>query len=469
MNYFTHQIQCFSTWLSGPDYEAKPGITRLQEMSLFCLFLTIPLFRLGGEVFGSTGLSFAKIFVGFTLLFWMLNILLHEGGEGIIRLLYQTGNTLLLLFSSIVLLSLINARYFQEETIAESSLFIKMLIIYLVVVAVVRDRRLLKITIIALVLSSILTTVIGLYELVTAKAFFSHSFRLGIVAQNQASGLISTVHGGTSRIQSLYSEPGLHSYSMVIFSGLAAPWIFYSTSRKVRISVLILLICYFINIIATGSRTGWISLVFAMAVFLFLLKHRYKTIIVVTAVVSMVAIFLILTLVPHLPTKERLNTEGNISLSWRLDTYRQALEMVRHHPLLGVGSGNYPTEYHNYLKDNPRLSRYFMGWIHNSYAQIWSENGTLGFIIFLLFYLHIYLGLLCVYLTTLDNEIRALSLGLISAFSGYAVQFSGLPLLRQELGWMMLALGVAMIYIYKQEQKVYFTAVRNWLHRVKKV
>ena len=435
---------------------------------MFCLFMTIPLFRLGVDVFGPTGLSFAKIFVGLTLLFWMLNILLHQGGEGIFRLLRQTANTLLLLFFVTVLLSLINSKYFQEETVTESVQFIKMMAVYLVVIAVVRDRRLLKSTIIILLISSILTTVVGLYELITAKAFFSHSFRLGVVAQNQASGLISTVYGGTARVQSLYSEPGLHSYSMVIFFGLAAPWIFYSTSRKVRISVFVLLMCYFINIIGTGARTGWVSLAFALIVFLILLKHRYKTVILITAIIIIVCLFLILTLVPHLPTMERLHTKGDSSLSWRLDTYRQAIEMVRQHPLLGVGTGNYLTEYHNYLRDTPGLSRYFMGWIHNSYAQIWAENGTFGLILFLLFYLQIYFGLLCIYLTTSNNEIRALSLGLISAFSGYAVQFTGLPLLRQELGWMMLALGVAMISIYKQEQRIYFASVQDKFIQTKK-
>jgi hypothetical protein len=63
---------------------------------------------------------------------------------------------------------------------------------------------------------------------------------------------------------------------------------------------------------------------------------------------------------------------------------------------------------------------------------------------------------------------RALSLGLITAFTGYAAQFAGLPLIRQELGWMMLAMGVAMISIYKQEQKNHFSAARKRIYPYKR-
>ncbi|MEW5948869.1 MAG: O-antigen ligase family protein [Thermodesulfobacteriota bacterium] len=417
------------------------------------MFFTVPLFRLGTELLGTQTLTPAKIFVGLTLLLWTVNILTGKEGSTIITLMREKANILLLFFLALTFISLINARYFQDEAINEITARVKMLALYLLIVGIIMDRRTLKIAILAFVGGSLLTTGVGLYELITGKAFFAESFRYGMVAQKKAAGLMTTTYGHAARVQGLYSDAGFHAHAMVIFFGLALPWLFYGHSKFVKVSAFILLAAYLANIIGTGARVGWVSLGCALVMFLILLKHRFKYSLWVISIFSVVTTFLALSLLPHLPTFARLQFTKDASYSWRMDTYRQALEMVRDHPLLGVGTGNYLAEYHNYLGTTPRLSRYFMGWLHNSYLQIWAENGTIGFLIFLFFMLAIFFGLLHAYLKAADMEMKALALGLLTAFTGYAVEFSGVPVLAQEPGWIILGFCMALINIARHERE----------------
>lgn len=431
----------------------KTRLTKLQELSLFGVLLTIPLFRFGSAILGTQSLTPAKIFLSITFVIWMVNILRDRDIAGILTLIQEKANILILLFLAITFISLINARYFENEAFQELSLRVKMLTLYFIIIAIIKDRRTLKVAIFVFIIGSIFTTGVGLYELVTGKSFFAESYRYGYISQKMATGLAQTTYGGAGRIQGLYSDPGFHAHAIVIFFGLTLPWLFYARSKKIKMLASILITCYVMNVIGTGARVGWASLTFSFLIFLLVLKHRYKYLVGPISILLVILIFLALFRTTDAPTFERLQYGKDKSFSWRLDTYRQGIEMVRDHPLLGVGTGNYLAEYHNYLSVAPNLSRYFMGWLHNSYLQIWAENGTIGLGVFLIFFLTIIFGLLTAYLKAVDVEMKALSLGLLTAFSGYAVEFAGVPILGQEPGWIILGLSAALISIFRKERE----------------
>ena len=46
-----------------------------------------------------------------------------------------------------------------------------------------------------------------------------------------------------------------------------------------------------------------------------------------------------------------------------------------------------------------------------------------------------------------------LALGFMTALAGYAVEFSGVPVIGQELGWLLFALCVAFIAINRRERR----------------
>ncbi|MGQ5711607.1 O-antigen ligase family protein [Desulforudis sp. DRI-14] len=66
------------------------------------------------------------------------------------------------------------------------------------------------------------------------------------------------------------------------------------------------------------------------------------------------------------------------SFQARLEYSRDALKIVRDHPLSGAGGGGWNALYHQYQD-----KEYFTTEVHNHFMQVWVETGTLGFLAFL--------------------------------------------------------------------------------------
>ena len=432
------------------DRPLKSRLTLLQEFCLYGVFFFIPFFRLGTEVTGVTSLTPAKIFIGLTFLAWTATLLIKKDSGTLIFLLQEKANLFLLIFMVVTFMSLIFTRYIEAETVSELLLRVKMFLLYFLIIAIIKHRQTLKIAIAIFLLGSMITTGAGLYEAGMGKPFFKASYRDGDFTDTKE-GLAKTNYSGGGRVQGLYSDAGFHAHAMVIFIGLAIPWAFYARTKKFRFIMGVLVLAYMVNLIGTGARVGWVSVGCALSVFFLFMQHRHKYTLWALSALAVILIFSATSLIPHLPTTERLHLKGAVSWSWRLETARQGFEMIRDHPILGIGTGNYLVEYFNYLENIPNLSRYRMGWLHNSYLQIWIENGIIGLLIFFAFLAAVGQGLLLVYLNACDKEMKVLALGLITAFVGYAVEFSGVPVIGQEMGWIVLSLSVALIAINRIE------------------
>jgi O-antigen ligase len=82
-----------------------------------------------------------------------------------------------------------------------------------------------------------------------------------------------------------------------------------------------------------------------------------------------------------------LDRAGTISMEdpsavSRFVFFRDALEIVRNHPLLGAGGGAWNALYHRYKE-----SIYFTTEVHSAFLQTWVETGTIGFLLFTGFWL----------------------------------------------------------------------------------
>ena len=73
----------------------------------------------------------------------------------------------------------------------------------------------------------------------------------------------------------------------------------------------------------------------------------------------------------------------------RLEMFRDALLMIKDHPLVGTGGGGWAALYQSY-----QSKPYFSTEVHNHYLQVWIEAGLIGFIGFLGLWLSMVLGLI---------------------------------------------------------------------------
>ncbi len=140
--------------------------------------------------------------------------------------------------------------------------------------------------------------------------------------------------------------------------------------------------CFLVfGLVLSFSRSAWIAFLVGTAVFLIFntAAGRRNSYFLKSFVILYVSFFIfILALWPL--TKTRILGEGRLerfSIEERAGKLGEAMEIVRRHPWLGVGLGNYTLAVYNEL-DNARRGTAYQP-VHNVFALALAEFGFLGF------------------------------------------------------------------------------------------
>jgi O-antigen ligase len=119
------------------------------------------------------------------------------------------------------------------------------------------------------------------------------------------------------------------------------------------------------------TRSAWIGWIAGLAVYLLVRRPRW--------LLALVPIVLIAITLSPMSIFGRLVSTFDPSQSSNLDRIRMAqagVEMIRDHPLLGMGPGNVKPNYPIYrLPDAPRFS---VPHLHSNPVQIWAERGIVA-------------------------------------------------------------------------------------------
>jgi len=153
--------------------------------------------------------------------------------------------------------------------------------------------------------------------------------------------------------------------------------------RLLRLGLRVAFFLTLVAIMATGSRGGFLAM--AVVIFMMAMKTRYK----VPAILAVVLLGLLGYAFAPQEYIQRLSTIASASdqsAQGRLLSWRVALNMVAHNPVLGVGFNNFVYVYQNFLTGvslPPGLVYVPSRVAHNSYLQIWAESGSIAFGLFL--------------------------------------------------------------------------------------
>jgi O-antigen ligase len=185
----------------------------------------------------------------------------------------------------------------------------------------------------------------------------------------------------------------------------------------------------------TQSRGGWFG--FAAMLGIFSLFNRKVLIVFLIIILISGCIFLGSS---HL--KERFissfSYEQNLS---RVYIWKATLQMIKDHPLLGIGTGNFPVEYPKYRL--PQAWEKDVAYAHNLFMEVTVEFGFIGLILFCLFLFGIiYMGFS---LALTGNPFYQ---GVFAGFIGVLVhQQVDIPIWSIGIGgifWMMVGLMIGM-------------------------
>jgi O-antigen ligase len=274
--------------------------------------------------------------------------------------------------------------------VLESALF------YFLMRATPLERRHLWRIVEALILAAVLVSFIGLYQY-----FFTSDV---ITAE------------GVRRIHGVYGSPNnLGLFLVRIVPILAAVILFGSSLRRRAIYCLIGLpvtLCLYL----TYSRGAWLLGLPAAFIFLGLVRGKR------TLLIALLAILIIaLSLLPLIGT-ERLaslfNTQSGTTFL-RLKLWQGSLNMIRDHPLFGVGLDNFLYQYRTRYVLPEAWEELDLSHPHNIILDYWTRLGILGVIAIGWLQFAFFRKALRLYRQLGDRDLKALILGLMASMVAF--------------------------------------------------
>jgi putative inorganic carbon (HCO3(-)) transporter len=168
------------------------------------------------------------------------------------------------------------------------------------------------------------------------------------------------------------------------------------------------------GILSGFTRSVWLGAIAGAAITSTSLPRKlFLTLLTSVAVVS-------LALSPLIYHRLSLSTEEGFGPDvGRLALLSAGIQMVKDHPVLGVGPGRIATEFPNYHTDD-NLDTFYYGHMHNNFLQIAAERGLLCLVMFLWFLGDLYRSLWRLRLSALP-WVRHTALAALGALSGFLV------------------------------------------------
>jgi probable O-glycosylation ligase (exosortase A-associated) len=165
--------------------------------------------------------------------------------------------------------------------------------------------------------------------------------------------------------------------------GMTIPFLFYKVTEGKgweKIGALIAIPFWIFDIVAIGSRGGFLGFVLATGLFFFRSRRKLKLITVIVPAV------LLLSILGTAYFWERMETirdhEQDVSVSNRLAMWKIALRYSKENPVVGIGTKNFPF----ISKEQLGSSKDWRGGglvVHNSYIELLVENGIPGLALYL--------------------------------------------------------------------------------------
>ena len=260
---------------------------------------------------------------------------------------------ILLLAGAVTVCSLLGTNSAMSMQIVQD-VFLKILILYLLVLNLVDTPRRAIALQIAIALADAFLGAYAIYAKVTG---------------------IATIEGSRAGAVGLLGDPNDLALTLLMgFPFLLSAFIETKGARRAAFTVLLALV--FGGIIATQSRGGILGL---GAGLFFLLKHRIKSKIVVYGAVGVALVGMIAVM--GVKERQGLTSSGvDESAQGRLDAWQAGLRMFKAHPLFGVGVEQFPSNYLNYVVN---AVDWHQKATHNAYIQALAETGLAGIIPFL--------------------------------------------------------------------------------------
>ena len=391
---------------------------RATEFSLCLVVFSIPV-----------SIAITNIGIGLCFIFWLIRKILNKDW----RLANTPINIFLFLLILASLSSMFNSTKISSSITGMHKLF-KGIILFFIYVETINDSKKLGKIIWSALFGLILVSLDGVYQYFRGVDFI-RGFPIG-------TGLQYLDQNSGARIKaSMHNPNDFGSYLITVVPILLSLVLFHLKGLKRWVLVLagfMSLFCMFF----TFQRIVGVAFLIIMILFSAIKKDK-KPLIILSALILVSAYFLPKTIlqwsVHHLNPYDFFIEAGGRRWHWQA-----AMNMIRAHPIIGIGVNTFSASYDKYKISTDPLSGFYA---HNTYLQLTAEIGLIGLAVFIAMIISAVRGWWLNYRKINAAGLQAISLGVFAGFVGYLVsgilesnfQYSNLTVLF----WVMMGLMAA--------------------------
>ncbi len=244
----------------------------------------------------------------------------------------------------------------------------------------------------------------------------------------------------TSRVYSVFDNPNVFAGYLTMLAPVSLGLLWSAKDLKKKILLGAIFFSVVVNSLLTFSRSGWMGLMAAVLVFLWLAGRRG------------LIVLLLLSLIIGIVSSERLFERvmsifdpGETSHSYRLIVWQESGTMLREHWLTGIGMGHlvYRQIYPTYMLTRGKRPYHS----HNTFLQYAIEFGLVGLGLFLWFLFRTFKRGLQILRRTEDRFIFHATTGSLAAVAGLLVQGLGDHVVYMPKITVLFWLNIGVIYL----------------------
>lgn len=415
------------------------------DLGLLMVIFSIPFERCG-IIIPNSPITVTKVLLLLSVISWLINTLIFKKTS--FNFSVFTKSTSLLVLSYVVI-SFVSIGYAKSTEIfwivMIKRLSVAVLYFFFLMNLANREKLFYK-ALNFFVLAGFFICIVGLYEFITGNPILSST----VISKAE---MLADVKGA-SRVQGCAGHSNFHAATLAMIFPFVIFSLFAVKKPVFRLFILMTGVLFIINIFSTMARLGTIGLILGTGTFFFLSNLRFKFIKLAGVLLVMSSVFVIFSMMPGKFAAERYTGETGLkSIQYRLGWIIMSWEMVKDNPVLGVGTGNYFSHYQKYADTAPGMVTQTPIVQHNGIMQIWSENGTLGLIIFLALLFSVFFELWKKNaLRPKNKKLKLLRIALCSSFIVYIMCICIIPALENEIGWLIISFAViSTIFMDKPE------------------
>ena len=262
--------------------------------------------------------------------------------------------------------------------------YFKLFVFYLLASYIIKTEKQLKWFILIVIFCMVFVCIIQIYTYLTigltrTTGIGGYGIHIGPInlSTGRSIGPVSeSVYGVGGYSLSFLGNASELGLAILIYFPFAYYFYMVFNSKVFKRAIMVIMGIFCISLILTGSRGAAVGALFMVLAMFIKSKHKLR--------IATIGLLIGLIALPILPQKYVARIESisdyevDESANIRIALWKAGLKMVRDHPLLGVGVGNFSTAYGSIYREVGSSNLWWKP--HNNFIQVSSEMGLLGLI-----------------------------------------------------------------------------------------